>query len=1533
MKSELGGTDVSTKLRASFINNCEANYVATHQGKGDLMGDTQDITSRLKYSFETPPVHTIPVHSLQTRRRNSRHFSATSVQQWSSEIQKSYFPVRRNKRSFTTPHKIVFPRPVGAVDASPIYNNAFSISSSGIQATDPVGTCRASEQYRTAATEMEDVSLAPPSFFTNDQTTPETNSQLLLQQPCLPLLCSLGSSELVHPTTMYALLTPTARGATERTPESTSFFSSPCKAQVPLTLPDQQLDPSTTLAIPHFNTCTEQRQQRSRKKTATFTSLSVSGTPIIGLNYGDLVEPVHGTSAHRTKETDYQEVASFRIASCSSRRQDAEKIRSHCLATPHHGGASLHGTREVETRNEKITSDNTSLYSLSDSCGLVSNTSPQETPLSPLCSPVISSGEKCRHTASVVPHSRSHPALLSIKDDDNSSAAEQCHFPFTARSHRSYTAVGEGWTTRGDDTFSSADERLKAFLHVFPTIPPCSATDRLEIPLSPSRSCNGSNYTYPWSRPSEATRTQPVTSSEKRYFDEQPNRLRKSSSSASLRRAAPVDDRVSLLLPFSVDAASVSVDTERQLTPHLNFDGIDANNDRPLDLSSRAYRCKAKLPVPSWNMGLLPQEQPGIPEHFRKSGPSLFGQALQPIFPSPRLAFHSPSSGTFLNKRQEESGLDAGETLKQLLDCLAEMSYDEDAGSPSAAGAAATVLRDAHQLVLTRDNAYSNCDPLYRTSPDHCRLTDGNPYLLAQGTVHRTPGMDSVEVDTSLPDSGLTHRSARDWVATCESTAWQQTTTGHAVGSKPVRQNSQRSARLSPSLSPVSLSSFSSVAPASYLYNSSSPAHSQMPSPYVDTRACRLDEYGAATAPASMIHDASLMLANLLHNSLHNSSNLQSVTPSEQDTLKDDPPSPIEHCSHDIPGYRVYISHATPAAPLIPLTSEHRRTSTSDYQKLEKGKRSLSALATTAQSHLSIPFHHYSVPFYSHSLSSGAADCGGTPSNVGSHASDPRLKPREMAQRVYNTNWKRTDDASEQRSNRNTHCYNSPKHGRSTSVQRSQAASHSRTLTRLTLPTTAYRNCQHRDQCSSSLGDSLTPLSGSCKGPLLLSPPAVEAGVATYGGTQSGINNHYSKDPRAHGALTPIMSTSGLKLRKKVNASWDSAAQPLLKSTSEYGTALFRSISIHDGVFRDVRRNTQLNFPLRTSPATSTTTATDLNHDEPPSLLLVQDTNSDVLSPEITRECRNANFQNASGQLAPDPDSLNITTGHDTATQLQEHAGSLGKDPYATTSTIEASEKPETTTPGASISKRCLPLQHMTLNRDPSLYEPEASSKDFDGSCSRKHFRIVPYAGQDNSNSAVLASVSSRIYNECDTEGKDTNTLRELYPNNVSFRDEEDGLVCETTRNIGAVNDVAAVDGGTSNEAIALSSPQNESMVSAKVYTDDRDRMVYVSWIPKKARAFSAVEKRKMELTLKRKLREDLGLTGLTKVLLFPPRGVHCKLIFDCRTSALTFMGSYGGDNGSEKTERWKAELCRIYHITMHEKFDNTIVKIEWSQK
>lgn len=88
----------------------------------------------------------------------------------------------------------------------------------------------------------------------------------------------------------------------------------------------------------------------------------------------------------------------------------------------------------------------------------------------------------------------------------------------------------------------------------------------------------------------------------------------------------------------------------------------------------------------------------------------------------------------------------------------------------------------------------------------------------------------------------------------------------------------------------------------------------------------------------------------------------------------------------------------------------------------------------------------------------------------------------------------------------------------------------------------------------------------------------------------------------------------------------------------------------------------------------------------------------------------------------------------------------------------------------------------------------------------------------------------------------------------------------------------ACLDGSSCTwETIAT----QRDVTHTKTYADDRDRMVYVSWIPKRARAYNSEDKRRMELELKHRLREHLSFVGLTKVLLFPPKGVHCKLIFN----------------------------------------------------
>lgn len=109
--------------------------------------------------------------------------------------------------------------------------------------------------------------------------------------------------------------------------------------------------------------------------------------------------------------------------------------------------------------------------------------------------------------------------------------------------------------------------------------------------------------------------------------------------------------------------------------------------------------------------------------------------------------------------------------------------------------------------------------------------------------------------------------------------------------------------------------------------------------------------------------------------------------------------------------------------------------------------------------------------------------------------------------------------------------------------------------------------------------------------------------------------------------------------------------------------------------------------------------------------------------------------------------------------------------------------------------------------------------------------------------------------------------------------------------------------------------------------------MVFVSWIPRQVRVQNGFEKRKSELSLKKLLRTELHIDGLSKVLLFPPKGTHCKLVFENAMYAAEFVKRYGGPFGSELSEQWKIDICKACQLEMNDHaFTSTSVTIEWAQ-
>eukprot|EP01070_Trichotokara_eunicae_P006685 Trichotokara_eunicae@DN5094_c0_g1_i2.p1 len=115
------------------------------------------------------------------------------------------------------------------------------------------------------------------------------------------------------------------------------------------------------------------------------------------------------------------------------------------------------------------------------------------------------------------------------------------------------------------------------------------------------------------------------------------------------------------------------------------------------------------------------------------------------------------------------------------------------------------------------------------------------------------------------------------------------------------------------------------------------------------------------------------------------------------------------------------------------------------------------------------------------------------------------------------------------------------------------------------------------------------------------------------------------------------------------------------------------------------------------------------------------------------------------------------------------------------------------------------------------------------------------------------------------------------------------------------------------------------------MWRDERDRMIYVSWLPRVARAGERGEKRARELHLKKFITERLGFDGLEKVLLFPPSSAHCKLIFQSEEKATRFLAVFGGFEGAPGPTLWKQLVCEQLKVQIRNGIKSTRVKVIWA--
>ncbi|XP_053992841.1 uncharacterized protein LOC128883959 isoform X2 [Hylaeus volcanicus] len=117
------------------------------------------------------------------------------------------------------------------------------------------------------------------------------------------------------------------------------------------------------------------------------------------------------------------------------------------------------------------------------------------------------------------------------------------------------------------------------------------------------------------------------------------------------------------------------------------------------------------------------------------------------------------------------------------------------------------------------------------------------------------------------------------------------------------------------------------------------------------------------------------------------------------------------------------------------------------------------------------------------------------------------------------------------------------------------------------------------------------------------------------------------------------------------------------------------------------------------------------------------------------------------------------------------------------------------------------------------------------------------------------------------------------------------------------------------------------------MWEDERNRMVYVSWLPRAARAQYRTEKKQCEVNLKHFISNVLGFSGLLKVLLFPPSSAHCKLLFTSEAKARCFLKTFGSINDTKGAALWKSLICQYFQVSIRYGIHSTHVRIIWADQ
>lgn len=82
-------------------------------------------------------------------------------------------------------------------------------------------------------------------------------------------------------------------------------------------------------------------------------------------------------------------------------------------------------------------------------------------------------------------------------------------------------------------------------------------------------------------------------------------------------------------------------------------------------------------------------------------------------------------------------------------------------------------------------------------------------------------------------------------------------------------------------------------------------------------------------------------------------------------------------------------------------------------------------------------------------------------------------------------------------------------------------------------------------------------------------------------------------------------------------------------------------------------------------------------------------------------------------------------------------------------------------------------------------------------------------------------------------------------------------------------------------------------------------------------------------LQLKMVLSGELGISGIERVQVFPPRGSHCCIAFHTAEASMAFLMEYAGGTFTPNTEKFKRRICASFNVEFDRGIQRVFIRIE----